>query len=79
MNIYVATTAAGPGQSQIFRFDVKNRVLSPFTPTDWLQAGTAAVGDRMATYVAIDGTDKYGIVFLMSHLSNIAQELIIQI
>lgn len=79
MNIYVATTAAGPGQSQIFRFDVKNRVLSPFTPTDWLQAGTAAVGDRMATYVAIDGTDKYGIVFLMSHLSNITQELIIQI
>jgi hypothetical protein len=79
MNIYVASASTGAGINQIYRFDVKNRVLSPFTPTDWLQTGTAAVGDRIATYVAIDGTDKYGVVLLMSHLSNITQELIILI
>lgn len=65
--------------SQIFRFDVKNRVLSPYTPTDWIQAGAAAVGDRIGTYVAIDGNDKYSVVFLLAHLSTISQELIVQI
>jgi hypothetical protein len=79
MNIYVVSAATGAGISQIFRFDVKNRVLSPFTPTDWLQVGAAAVGDRIATYVAIDGTDKYSVVLLMAHLSNITQEIIVQI
>jgi hypothetical protein len=79
MNIYVAGVSTGAGLNQIYRFDVKNRVLSPFTPTDWIQTGTAAVGDRIATYVAIDGTDKYGVVLLMAHLSNITQEIIVQI
>lgn len=79
MNIYVVSAATGAGITQIFRFDVKNRVLSPFTPTDWLQVGAAAVGDRIATYVAIDGSDRYGVVLLMSHLSNITQEIIVQI
>ena len=71
MNIYTASAI-----NQIFRFDVKNRVLSPYTPTDWIQAGTAAVGNRIAAYAAIDGTDLYDVVLLQSHLSTIAQELI---
>jgi len=63
--------------NQIFRFDAKNRVLSPYTPTDDIQAGTAAVGNRMAAYVAIDGTDLYDVVLLKSHLSTKMQELIV--
>lgn len=65
--------------NQIFRFDVQNRVLSPYTPTDWIQSGTAAVGNRVATFAAFDGTDKYDMIFLLSHTSSITQELIVQI
>lgn len=72
LNLYVASAI-----NQIFRFDVQNRVLSPFTPTDFLQTGTAAVGNRMACYAALDGTDTYDVVFLQSHLSTVAQELIV--
>jgi hypothetical protein len=71
INSYVAS-----GISQIFRFDVKHRVLSPYAPTDDLQAGTAAVGNRLAAYVALDGTDVYDVVLLQSHLVARAQELI---
>ena len=71
VNVYVASQI-----SQIYRFDVKNRVFSPYTPTDWIQAGVAAAGGRMAAYAAIDGTDKYDVVLLQSHLSTISQELI---
>lgn len=74
MNIYVASAI-----NQLYRFDVKNRVLQSFTPTDWIQAGTAAVGDRMATLAIIDGSDKYSLVFLLAHLSTISQEIIIQV
>jgi hypothetical protein len=72
MNLYVVSQI-----SQIYRFDVKNRVLAVFTPTDFLQTGTAAVGNRMAAYCAIDGTDIYDAVFLQSHLSTIPQELVV--
>jgi len=65
--------------NQMFRFDVKNRVMQNFASTDWIQSGTAATGDRVATYVAIDGTDKYTIVFLLAHLSTISQEIIVQV
>jgi hypothetical protein len=71
MNIY-----AGSAINQIYRFDVKNRVLSPFTPTDFLQSGTAAGGNRMAAYCAVDGTAIYDCVLLLSHASTIAQEMI---
>lgn len=71
MNIYTASAA-----NQMFRFDVQNRVLSPFAPTDYIQSGTAAIGNRMAAYCAIDGTDTYDVVLMVSHLSTIAQELI---
>jgi hypothetical protein len=71
INLYTASAV-----SQIFRFDAKNRVLSPYTPTDFLQSGTAAVGGRVAAYAAIDGNDRYDVVLLQSHLSTVAQELI---
>ena len=72
MNLYVASAI-----SQIYRFDVQNRVMATFTPTDFLQTGTAAVGNRVACYVAIDGTDTYDTVFLQAHLSTIAQEMVV--
>lgn len=72
INVYVNSQV-----NQLFRFDTQNRVLSPHTPTDFLQAGTAAVGGRMAAYAAIDGTDKYDVVLLQSHLSTVAQELVV--
>jgi hypothetical protein len=71
LNVYTASAV-----SQIWRFDVENRVLSPFTPTDFLQSGTATLGQRMAAYAAIDGTDTYDVVLLQSHLSTVSQELI---
>jgi hypothetical protein len=72
MNLYVASQI-----SQMYRFDVENRVLSAFTPTDFLQTGTAVVGNRVAAYCAIDGTDTYDTVFLQSHLSTVAQECLV--
>ena len=71
MNIYTANAT-----NQVFRYDVKNRVMSPYTPTDFIQTGTAAVGGRMTAYCALDGTDTYDVILLQSHLSTIAQELI---
>jgi len=73
LNSYTASAI-----NQIYRFDVKNRVLSPFTPTDWIQSGTAAAGDRVATYCAIDGDEKYTVGFLMAHTSTISQEIVVQ-
>ena len=73
INIYGASAL-----NQMYRYDVKNRVLSSITPTDWIQTGTAAAGDRIATYTAINGAEKYSVVLLVTHLSTIAQELIIQ-
>ena len=72
INIYVASTV-----NQIHRFDVQNRALNPFTPTDFLQSGTAALGKRMCAYAAIDGTDIYDVVLLQSHLSTVAQEMVV--
>lgn len=71
VNVYVASAI-----NQIYRFDAKHRVFSPYTPTDFIQTGTAALGGRMAAYTAIDGADKYSVVLLQSHLSTISQELI---
>lgn len=70
-----------PGiQNQIYRFDVKNRVLSPYTPTNNLQSGTAVSWNRMATYAIIKwASEIYTSVVLQSHLSTNAQEIITQI
>lgn len=72
INAYTASAI-----NQIFRFDAQNRVLGPYTPTDFIQSGTAAVGNRMAAYTAIDGTDAYDVILLLSHLSTIAQEMVV--
>lgn len=72
INLYVASQV-----SQIYRFDTENRVFSPYTPTDFLQTGTSALGGRMACYVAIDDDDKHTCVLLQAHLSTICQELLI--
>lgn len=71
LNIYVASQL-----NQIWRFDLKNRVLSPYIPTDLIQGGTAAVGERMACYCAIDGTVKYSVILLQAHLSTLCVEMI---
>jgi hypothetical protein len=63
--------------NQIYRFDVENRVLSPYTPTDFPQTGVGAVGSRMAAYAAIDGADTYDVVLLVSQSATNAQELIV--
>jgi hypothetical protein len=72
MNIYTASAV-----NQMFRFDVQNRVLSPFTATDFLQSGSVIVGKRMAAYAALDGTDTYDVVLLQAHLSTVCQEMVI--
>ena len=74
LNNYVASAI-----NQIFRFDVQNRVMSLFTPTDDIQVGTASLGNRIATYVAVDGTDKYDVVLLKSHLTAKMQEMIVTV
>lgn len=73
MNIYVASVI-----NQMYRFDVQNRVLMPFTPTDWIQSGTATTGDRLGCICAIDGSDKYTALVLVAHTSLISMELIVQ-
>jgi hypothetical protein len=72
MNLYVASAI-----NQMYRFDVQNRVLSPFAPTDTVQAGTAAVGKRLACYCALDGNDTYDVVLLLNHLSTLDQEMVV--
>lgn len=74
LNIYVASAA-----NQIYRFDSKHRVLSPYTPTDFIQAGTAALGNRMAAYAAFNGSETYDVVLLLSHLSTVAQEMVVMV
>jgi hypothetical protein len=73
MNIYVASAI-----NQMYRFDVKNRVLTAFTPTDWIQTGTAAAGDRLGAICVIDGSDKYTLLVLVAHLTTITQECVVQ-
>jgi hypothetical protein len=72
VNAYVASAI-----NQFYRFDVQNRVLSPYTNTDFIQSGTAALGKRIAAYAALDGTDTYDVLLLQSHLSSVSQELVI--
>lgn len=52
------------------RFDVKNRTLYPWVALP-AQAGTAAVGNRVAVtpYMTKTGTDKVSTVFVQSHTS----------
>ena len=72
LNIYTASAI-----NQIFRYDVKNRVLSPYTPTDWIQTAAAVAGDRVAAYVSCNGTEKYSVVFLLGCAITNTFELIV--
>jgi hypothetical protein len=72
INFYTASAI-----NQLFRFDVKYRTMTPFSATDYIQAGTAAAGDRIAVAAVIDGSDKYGLLILQSHLQAITQEIIV--
>lgn len=72
LNIFVSGAI-----NQIYRFDSKNRGLIPSPATDVIQSGTAAVGGRMASYVALDGTDSYDVILLNTHTATGCQELII--
>lgn len=72
MNIFVSAAI-----NQLFRFDVQNRVLSPLTPTDFLQSGAGVVGKRMAAYCANDGADAYDVVLLQSNAATVCQELLV--
>ncbi|MCA3606693.1 MAG: hypothetical protein IOC67_09360 [Methylobacterium sp.] len=72
INPYVASAA-----NQFFRFDVQNRVLSPYTNPDIVSAATAVVGSRMAAFCAIDGADSYDVVLLQTHAAANCQELVI--
>jgi hypothetical protein len=71
INVYV-----NGALNQIYRFDAKNRVFSPYVSTDFIQTAGAAATQRMAAYCAIDGTDKYSVVLLQSFALTICQELI---
>lgn len=71
LNNYVASA-----WHQMFRFDVKNRVMSPYCPTLELQSGTAAVWNRIATYPVWNGTEVYSSVLLNTHLTNRLYEAI---
>jgi len=74
INVYVASAV-----NQLFRYDCKNRVLSPITPTDWIQSGTAATGDRLACMTAVDGSQRHTVLLLIAHLSTITQELVVEV
>ena len=60
-----------------YRYDLKNRTFTSITPPDFIQTGTAAVGGRMAAVAVIDGSDKYSLLLMQSHLLTIMQELLV--
>lgn len=70
-NVYTASAV-----NQMFRFDAKNRVFSPVVPTDRIQVGTAAVGNRMAAVAIVSTTPKMDLVLLLHHLSTNVDEYI---
>ena len=67
--------------SQIYRYDVKSRQMSPEANTNFIQTGTAAAGDRVATMLAIRSMspyETYSVVLHMQHLATLCEELVIQ-
>ena len=73
LNIYTQNVI-----NQMFRFDVKNRVLTPFTPTEFLQLNSAAVGNRLVSYIGVSGSDKFDVLLLCNCGATLTQELIVQ-
>lgn len=75
LNIYAASDA-----NQLYRFDCKNRVLQGITPTDWIQSGTAATGDRLAAIAVFDKDETpYTALLLVAHLATNCFELIVEV
>lgn len=70
INVGVASQA-----NQIYRFDAKNRVFSPYVSTDFLQ-GNVVTASRMAAVAAIDGADLYDVVLLQTNSATNCFELI---
>lgn len=73
---YINNYATG-AINQMLRFDVQNRVLSPFVSTDWTQSGTAVIGQRTATICAFNGSDKYTFLYNLHHISTIGSSLVV--
>lgn len=60
----------------LYKFDLKNRILTPAPAPDDIQGTAGGAGQRFATYAARDGSDLYDIVFFHSNNSTKTQELI---
>ena len=75
LNIYASGVL-----NQLYRFDCKNRVLQAITPTEWIQSGTAAAGDRLGTVAVFDKDNTpYTSIVLISHLAQNTFELIVEV
>jgi hypothetical protein len=70
INLYVASQI-----NQVYRFDVRNRVLSPFTPPDIIQAGNATSGKRIACYSARFDSRNWDTVLMLNHLVTVPVEI----
>ena len=76
LNVYSASAI-----NQIYRYDVKARQMSPEANTNFIQAGTAAAGDRIATMLAVRSKspyEAYSVILQIQHLATLAEELVIQ-
>lgn len=60
----------------MYKFDVKNRILTSAPAPDDIQSTVGSAGQRLACYAARDGNDLYDIVFLHSNNNTKTQELI---
>ena len=61
--------------NQVYRFDVRNRVLSPFTPPDMIQSGVATPGKRLACYAALFDSQGWDTVLMLNKLSAVPVEI----
>jgi hypothetical protein len=64
--------------SYIFRFDMKTRTMEQFAQLRYLQSGTAAVGNRLACSAFIDGNTKVGFLHVLSHVSTMFHDILLQ-
>ena len=55
--------------ANMYRFDVKNRSMEAWAQIRYPQAGTAAVGDRLAVLTFVDGPTKISDIHFMGHLT----------
>lgn len=62
----------------VFRYDLKNRVMEPWTSLKYTQSGTAVVGQRMDRTVFVDGSTKVCFVMVLGHLQSNFFDTLIQ-